>query len=591
MNIVLDEKDREYTKFLWLTDPNDPNSPFREYQFRTVLFGATCSPFLLNTVVQRHLGLTTSPIAADIGRNLYVDNLISGTNQPSSLQYYREATEILQAGGFNLREWISNSDSINAAAAQDKKLGSSSDQMNTLGLKWYPQDDVMSCRTVAIPETEIVTKRHVLSHVCKLYDVYGFLSPVHVKAKIFIQELQKNNHGWDELHTPEYVTRWKSIEQDLYDATSTITWNRRFALDITVQSPVAIHCFVDSSEKAYGCAAYIVSESSAALVMAKNRVAPLKNVTLPRLELMGCLLGANMIKFLRDELQDSLNIEKCVLWTDSQIALAWIHSDKKLPLFVSNRCKQIRAVNLDSVCFCPTADNSADQLTRGIQPATLRTSTLWWHGPHWLVRGDWPLSNIRDSAILLSHDTTDTEDGPPVAAPHPDTHLTNVIDIKRFSTLGKLLRTTALVLRFVHRTRKVGPLQADELDQARMMWIKEIQALSFASEYNFLRKRSAKAGPLVSQLKLFIDENGVIRRGGRLQNSPLPYDCKFPVLLPKEGGITELVIRHAHSRVLHSGTMSTITHLRQNYWIPKIHVFVKSYLRKCTTCNKVMGRP
>ena len=139
-----------------------------------------------------------------------------------------------------------------------------------------------------------------------------------------------------------------------------------------------LHIFVDASTKAYGAVAYVKSSEAdqASFVMAKSRVAPLKKLTLPQLELTAALIGARLGSYLRGK----LHVTKTILWTDSQIVIHWLRSLKQLKPYVANRVTEIKT--LTRVWrYCPTSDNPADLLTRGISANQLKTAEIWSHGP------------------------------------------------------------------------------------------------------------------------------------------------------------------------------------------------------------------
>ncbi|XP_064648760.1 uncharacterized protein LOC135500971 [Lineus longissimus] len=117
LNVGLESDDRPYTKFLWLSDPDDPESSFNVYQFKVVLFGASCSPFILNATIKHHLEINASDVANDITKNIYVDNLISGCpDDKITMDYYTEANKLMKSSGFHLREWSSNSQGLHDLA-------------------------------------------------------------------------------------------------------------------------------------------------------------------------------------------------------------------------------------------------------------------------------------------------------------------------------------------------------------------------------------------------------------------------------------------------------------------------------------------
>ena len=109
LHVHLDEADRDFTCFLWLSNPADPNSPFVTFCFRVVLFGATCSPFMLNAAITYHLNQNASVTSSDLIRNLYVDNVVSGCHsEDEAAEYFTQSRHILGSANFNLRSWASS---------------------------------------------------------------------------------------------------------------------------------------------------------------------------------------------------------------------------------------------------------------------------------------------------------------------------------------------------------------------------------------------------------------------------------------------------------------------------------------------------
>ncbi|XP_074649952.1 uncharacterized protein LOC141905073 [Tubulanus polymorphus] len=168
-----------------------------------------------------------------------------------------------------------------------------------------------------------------------------------------------------------------------------------------------------------------------------------------------------------------------------------------------------------------------------------------------------------------------------------------IIDPEKYGSLTELVRVTAYLLRYLHNLRNPadrvsGELTADEIKTAENKWVMDLQKTYFKSELNQLTDQKLKRGNLVKQLKIFIDDRGLIRCGSRVQNSSLPYDAKFPILLP-DHHITRLIVLFHHRRCKHLRIGGTVTAIRQRYWIPKIRQVVKSVLRKCVTCAIVRG--
>ena len=273
-------------------------------------------------------------------------------------------------------------------------------------MKWNTIDDHLAYKLYAHPAfTDALTKREVVRRVSSLYDPLGLLAPTHVKGKIFIQTLWKDGLAWDQPLPQFHQQTWKDIEQQLQKA-SEIRIPRRYTQGLEANKPVTLHCFVDASTKAYETTIFLRQQDNAGLAIAKKGVAPIEELTLPRLELMAALLGARLTQFVQHQFKGQLIISERILWSDSQIVLSWLHNKEHLPVFVRNRVNEITATKFDAIKYCPTKQNPADLLTRGIDSHTLQTSSLWWHGPCWLKDGDWPISKTYDSHI--DHDLKDT---------------------------------------------------------------------------------------------------------------------------------------------------------------------------------------
>ena len=199
-------------------------------------------------------------------------------------------------------------------------------------------------------------------------------------------------------------------------------------------------------------------------------------------------------------------------------------------------------------------------------------------GPPWLVKPtqEWP--SVTDNQ--LRDNTANYTETQPISInltrTLKSTNLLNVIDITKYSTLNKTLRVTALVIHFTTKLRektKSNAVTAMDMKHARIVLLQSVQQF------------------YIPQLGLYLDDNDLIRCRRRLQYALLPYNTKFPILIPKESHLSTLIVRTKHCIVLHSGKHETLTELRQSYWIPKGRQLVKTEVRKCVTCRKVEGPP
>jgi len=122
LHVQLHDDDRDYTRFLWLSNPEDPESEFETYRFKVVPFGATSSPFMLNATLRLHLRNHDSDVSKDIERNLYVDNIVSGcSSEEDAICYFKEARAMMLEANFNLRSWASNSPSSTSSCCSRRE--------------------------------------------------------------------------------------------------------------------------------------------------------------------------------------------------------------------------------------------------------------------------------------------------------------------------------------------------------------------------------------------------------------------------------------------------------------------------------------
>ena len=178
---------------------------------------------------------------------------------------------------------------------------------------------------------------------------------------------------------------------------------------------------------------------------------------------------------------------------------------------------------------------------------------------------------------------------------------TAIIDTKKYSSLTQLLRISAYVLRFIgnlkaklsgNANQVVQELSATEVKQAEWYWIKTIQANSFEDEIKFLTKKSQLLPPpRVKQFGLYLDDVGILRCKGRLNNADLPITSKNPVLLPSKNDFVNLMIKDVHHRIKHSGVRDTLTTLRESYWILRGREATKRIIKQCIICRKFDGVP
>lgn len=609
--ILVDERDLDYQRILWRSEMSQA---IREYQLQTVTYGTTSAPYLALRVI-RQLALDDGhrfPQAAKVLMNqTYVDDCLIGADSIVDLRQLRnDLIALLKRGCFSLRKWSSNQtealsdiDPSNHGLAVDKTLRID-ESLKILGIVWNPSTDTYRF-TTSFVEMPSVSKRAILSIIARLFDPLGWLAPVVVVAKIFMKSLWKLKLDWDDPIPVDLASQWIQ-----YYTAIPLLQSVHIPRWVNLGPEVikySLQGFSDASSTAYAAVVYLRVELTSGeitthLLASKSRVAPEKLLTIPRLELCGAVLLAQLLNHFRTlpELIDTP--VRC--WVDATIVLAWLNQESShWKTFVGNRVSTIHTL-LDKVPwgYVDGLENPADLATRGVQPGDIASSTVWWEGPSWLRQPEssWrsetpPLPDQypwEEKTILLSNIVTECQEL---------SELTNMAN--DFSSWPRLLRVTAYILRWSPRfkdDRKGTTLSAHEIVRAEMRWVSLLQQTQFPNEIVLLEKNEmstdglrhlSSSQPLskkssVRRLNPVLDQDGLLRVGGRLVHSQMPLNEKFPFIL-KSHHITKLLIREAHHKCLHGGIALTLSTLRTRFWVLQARKLVKTEVYNCVACARI----
>ena len=224
------------------------------------------------------------------------------------------------------------------------------------------------------------------------------------------------------MHPQHLQQQWSSIATDVAKSVSKhATFSRQFFSEASQpQNNLELHIFANASTMAYGAVAFLQYESHISFVMAKNRVVLLKMFMLPQLELMAALIGARLVNFIQQSLEKRFQNLRVVMWTDIQIILHWLSSQKPLKQFIQNRVKEINSLYPATTWhYCPTSDNPADLLTRGVSADQLRSSSIWQHGSPWLTfDNNWPRCSPTEMSTTQALATTLEEPAEETSTPN-----------------------------------------------------------------------------------------------------------------------------------------------------------------------------
>lgn len=233
----------------------------------------------------------------------------------------------LLGAGMKLLKWATNSADMRGYIEKKEQSGTP-DKTKILGLMWDTKEDTLSVNVQPVLEwlkNEEPTKRFILQTSARIYDPLGFVAPFLIRVKILFQRIWRIGTSWDHGIPDELVQDWKNWLRELPDIASLAV--PRLCHPSSSLSVTELHVFTDVSNAAYGAVAYLciprhAMDSDRHFLMVKARVAPLKELSLPRLELTAALVGARLSKFIGS----TINIPSLqyFCWTDSMVALSWI---------------------------------------------------------------------------------------------------------------------------------------------------------------------------------------------------------------------------------------------------------------------------
>ncbi|XP_065658112.1 uncharacterized protein LOC136082626 [Hydra vulgaris] len=579
LNVGICNEHKDLLRFLWY---DDKNNMLIIYRFLRVVFGITSSPVLLNTTIIKHMenySDTLKEFTKKFLRDLYVDDSTVGVNAVSEgIQFYNFIKEAMKKGGFNLRKWFSNSPELSRYIADKEKekallneedsyakfeLNRSNDMevncVKVLGLLWNGKTDEFHFNFSAIVQEALnlpFTKRNLLRVGAKFYDPLGLISPIVIVTKLLFQALCIDKLDWDDKLPSEIHEKWLAYLKGL-EVISSITVPRYcFKEQDEIAKYVTLHGFSDSSQVAYSAVIYAQVKTKegwmSKLIASKTKVAPIKKLTIPRLELLGCLLLANLMHKVVQKFKDVLIVEKICYWTDSEISLSWIKNSKRdWKLWVQHRVSKIQELSSKKDwSYIEGENNPADIPTRDLNLLTFQANCLWWEGPLFLKTNITPKqrkyfdSNMVESISELKSSVTTCVN----YIDEPKDGVQYIIKAEKFSSLTQLLRVSAYGLRFGNNIKnKVvkyqGELTTKEINSAEELWIKSEQSLLKGENDSSQDYENIK-----QQLDLFIDEHNILRLKRRFENSLLEYAEKYPIILRSYSHFTKLIVLAAYER-------------------------------------------
>ena len=634
LQVGLMESDRKYFRFLWRTNPETNPEVF---QFTRVVFGAKASPYLAARALEQTAEKFShsSDIKSIIQDSFYVDDMLqSFPDVNKAIEAREEIKAVLQAGGFRIRKWMTNSEEVmesippsDRASTKTLELGES-DQNPTLpsakvlGVTWRADEDVF---TFAYPEPVSITsftKRSVLRKMATIFDPRGQIAPFTVRSKVLFQETCILGLGWDDEMRTDLAKRWQRWFSEL-SALSNIRSPRCFALaSQPMPAKVQVHTFVDASDVAYAAASYIRytypdGKTKTTLALAKARPAPIRKLTIPKLELKAAVQGVKLSQEIDKAIK--VPISEHIFWSDSMNVLYWVRSpSRRFKTDIGTKVAEIHALTSGSQWrHVPGRINPADKPTRGMSAADLADCKEWWCGPEFLNQHEdnWPRRDIVVPTQLLGETKRSLA---LTFTAYPTLEASFRLNPDHFSSWIRLVRVTGWCRRFIKNIQaclgktessssptnyggsmstvngtEVPELSISEIEEVEAYWISLAQQDVYGEALKLLKKgKPLPNNHPLRKLNPGLSDRQLLTVQGRLDASGLPESLRRPVILPQQHRVTELIIAAEDVRCHHEfGVNYLWANLAEKYWIVHAKSAIKNVRRNCNACRRRWNQP
>ncbi len=373
-----------------------------------------------------------------------------------------------------------------------------------------------------------------------------------------------------------------------------------------------LHHFSDASEVGYGAVTYIRQVNQDGKIhcsfgISKSRLAPMKPITMPRLELSAAAVAVKLDKMMRRELD--IRIDRSMFWTDSTAVLKYIKNEnKRFQVFVANRLAVIYdGTQPTQWSYIESSGNPADDTSRGLSVHELLKGERWINGPEfiWQDTSRWPRTEFPVDEI--------SQDDPEVkkstiscGTKARKVHSMTDLIFAKYSVWTDLKKAVAWILRYKHWLKmkakkdeasiekgRTGKLLVEDLREAEDCIIRCVQQECYENEMMLAKDGVTPVGKSSCLRSLNpILKHDLLCVGGRLKHMPDQFEAlKNPVILPKRHHIVDILIRHYHLQSGHSGIEYVLSKIRENYWIVKGRVSVRRVLGSCFDCRRRFQRP
>ena len=625
--LSLKEGDQAKLLFFWYRNVRKGDFTIVAYKNVRLSFGLRCSPFLLMiTLYYILVHKTVADIQVAEMKKLmyalmYMDNGAFSSMDSETLNWaYTQLPNVFHPFKFQVQQLFTN-DVLLQAKIDEETNNETPPTCKLLGLTWDRTTDVIFTLPINL-NTEANTKRSILKTKAAQFDLFGFNMPILNRSRLFMHMLQcKKDLGWDQVLSPDLQRQWKNISKQA-NASSLLKIDRFVG---PRDGTYRILAFTDASHVLYGTVLYLehIESGKLSFVQAKNRMInpQLKTKSIPALELNAIGLGVETLMELHRDLAGPccvkpIKITELVLFTDSTCSLHWLHSStfkmdkmQKRTVYVMNRINSIQKLCERfpvKFCFISGKSNPADCVTRCLSYKQLLKST-YLCGPSWKSY----YQNGSDMVFVIPNPLTqegigecnegtlqvsvDSENTSANYSYQTSEH-NHLIALDKFSSFHKLVLIYRRVLSCFEKWKVKAGISSKKLAsnlfaEASRRIIAVEQKRHFPEIFSYFSKSRSNVKDipnLVTQLNIFLD-NDVLRVKSKFRKWR-GEDNNFPILLPRNNILTELIVMDVHSKLAHSGCYSVLAELRNHFYIPKHFSTIKKILKQCTHCRRFNNR-
>ena len=502
---------RSFLRFLWWPG-GDLNTDPVEYEMCAHLFGATssggCANYALKQAGKDGREKFGVEAASTLNENFYVDDLLKsvrGVDTAKSL--ISNVIGMCEEGGFNLTKIVSNNvEVVNSLPIEKRAVSvrecnlSKAPIERALGAHWHIENDAFKFSITFKDLNQPRTRSSLVSTITSIYDPLGLVAPFLLKGRKVTQSVSKLKGSWEDEVPQELMVKWEEWRLQLLGLLD-LEVSRCYKPKGFVPVSASLHCFSDASKVGYGQGTYIryinaEGEIWVSLVMGKSRVVPSKPVTIPRLELVAAKTSVLVGTMVKEELTyENLNV---TYWVDSMIVLGYILNEtKRFRTFVANRVKKIRDYSGKKQWkYVDTSSNPADHASRGIAATDTEKVNRWLNGSDflWQPEETWNIPEVEeipdDDPELLSKKVMNCN----ATRVNGDKQAPLLATFEKlYSCWFHILIVLGTMLKFIAKCRKehvvTGMMTVKEMEQAKTMLLKMIQAESFGTELTQLQPK------------------------------------------------------------------------------------------------------